>query len=150
MATLIWSLWEIKSTSCFMENQLFMMIRLTAGFLFQFWCSYFVFPSYIIVTQMGSKMKKSVFTKSVRESLHNWRTRSRNSSPKDSFGRSLMTTSSVVSLDLIDDKMDEITEEDTCLNSFETMKMSRLSLTCLFVILMKSMNVLKIKVPMHV
>ncbi|KAH7653285.1 Mlo-related protein [Dioscorea alata] len=125
MATLIWSLWEINSTLCYMENQLFIMIRLTAGMLFQFWSSYFVFPLYVIVTQMGPEMKKSVFSKSVRESLHNWSRRSKHSLQKDSFGRSLTTTSSLVSLDLTDDgKMDEIMqEENACLNSFETVKM---------------------------
>ncbi|XP_039145958.1 MLO-like protein 4 isoform X1 [Dioscorea cayenensis subsp. rotundata] len=125
MATLMWSLWEINSTLCYMENQLFIMIRLTVGMLFQFWSSYFVFPLYVIVTQMGPEMKKSVFSKSVRESLHNWSRRSKHSLQKDSFGRSLTTTSSLVSLDLTDDdKMDEIIqEENTCLNSFGTVKM---------------------------
>ena len=82
-------------------------------------------------------MKKSVFTKHVRESLHNWRRRSKYSLLKDSFGRSLTTTSSLVSLDSLDltddDKMDEIIqEENTCLNSFGTVKMSssRLPISC--------------------
>lgn len=62
---------------------------------------------------MGPEMKL-VFSKSVRESLHNWSRRSKHSLQKDSFGRSLTTTSSLVSLDLTDDdKMDEIIQEET-------------------------------------
>lgn len=63
---------------------------------------------------MGPEMKL-VFSKSVRESLHNWSRRSKHSLQKDSSGRSLTTiTSSLVSLDLTDDdKMDEIIQEET-------------------------------------
>ncbi|KAF5185735.1 Abscisic acid 8'-hydroxylase [Thalictrum thalictroides] len=61
--------WEIKGPSCFMENRTFLVIRLISGVIFQFWCSYITFPLYVIVTQMGSKFKKSVVAESVRDSL---------------------------------------------------------------------------------
>ncbi|KAF9622786.1 hypothetical protein IFM89_034021 [Coptis chinensis] len=98
MATFIWSYWEIRRPSCFMENHAFIVIRLVSGVVFQFWCSFITFPLYVIVTQMGSKFKKSVVTESVRESLHGWRKRA----GKKRNGRSyyyLDNATSVTSLD---------------------------------------------------
>ncbi|KAL5706001.1 hypothetical protein ACHQM5_024218 [Ranunculus cassubicifolius] len=99
MATFIWSLWEIKGPSCFMENRVFLVIRLTSGVMFQFWCSYITFPLYVIVTQMGSKFKKSVVAESVRESLHGWRKRAKRSRQGPPSGISLTRETSVTSLD---------------------------------------------------
>ncbi|KAL6227020.1 hypothetical protein ACLB2K_000979 [Fragaria x ananassa] len=75
MATFIWSLWEIKHPSCFMDNQTFLVIRLTFGILSQFWCSFSTFPLYVIITQMGSRFKKAVVSENIRQSLYGWKRR---------------------------------------------------------------------------
>ncbi|KAL5557541.1 hypothetical protein UlMin_039777 [Ulmus minor] len=75
MATFIWSLWEIKEPSCFMENRLFLVIRLLFGVISQFWCSFITFPLYVIITQMGSRFKKSLVSENVRKSLFGWQRR---------------------------------------------------------------------------
>ncbi|XP_008448546.2 MLO-like protein 4 isoform X5 [Cucumis melo] len=75
MATFIWSLWEIKEPSCFMDNETHVGIRLAFGVITQFWCSFITFPLYVIVTQMGSKVKKSLVSENVRNSLHQWKRR---------------------------------------------------------------------------
>ncbi|KAJ9172657.1 hypothetical protein P3X46_015871 [Hevea brasiliensis] len=77
MATFIWSLWEIRDSSCFMSNELFVIVRLIFGVVTQFWCSFITFPLYIIITQMDAKFKKTVISENVRESLHGWKRRVR-------------------------------------------------------------------------
>ncbi|KAK1430219.1 hypothetical protein QVD17_12796 [Tagetes erecta] len=72
MATFIWSLWGFKQRSCFMKNHAMIIIRLTCGVLVQFWCSYSTVPLNVIVTQMGSRVKKALIAESVRDSLHSW------------------------------------------------------------------------------
>ncbi|XP_043712377.1 MLO-like protein 4 [Telopea speciosissima] len=72
MATFIWSLWGFKQRSCFMKNHVMIAIRLASGLLVQFWCSSYTVPLNVIVTQMGSKFKKTLIAEGVRESLHSW------------------------------------------------------------------------------
>ncbi|KAL0335338.1 UNVERIFIED_CONTAM: MLO-like protein 4 [Sesamum radiatum] len=73
MATYIWSMWEIKDSSCFIGDRTFLITRLTFGIVSQFWCSFITFPLYVIVAQMGSKFKKTIVSENVRKSLHGWR-----------------------------------------------------------------------------
>ncbi|XP_047310977.1 MLO-like protein 4 [Impatiens glandulifera] len=75
MALFIWSMWESRGPSCFMEKKSFIVIRLTFGVVSQFWCSFITFPLYVIVTQMGSRFKKTIISENVRKSLHGWRGR---------------------------------------------------------------------------
>ncbi|EEF32735.1 ccaat-binding transcription factor, putative [Ricinus communis] len=75
MATFLWSLWEIRDSSCFMANQWFVGVRLVFGVVSQFWCSFITFPLYIIITQMDAKFKKTVVSENVRRSLHGWKRR---------------------------------------------------------------------------
>lgn len=75
MATFLWSLWEIREPSCFMENHRFLVIRLSFGIITQFWCSFITFPLYVIITQMGSRFKKSLLSENVRKSLTGWQRR---------------------------------------------------------------------------
>ncbi|KAJ6736856.1 MLO-LIKE PROTEIN 1 [Salix viminalis] len=75
MSTFLWSLWEIKESSCFMENEKHVFIRLTFGVVTQFWFSFITFPVYVIITQMGAKFKKTVVSENVRKSLHGWQRR---------------------------------------------------------------------------
>ncbi|CAN6440072.1 unnamed protein product [Victoria cruziana] len=64
--------WDIKAQSCFMTNHAFVVIRLVSGIVAQFWCSYVTLPLNVIISQMGSKFKKSLVSENVRESLHGW------------------------------------------------------------------------------
>ncbi|XP_042026028.1 MLO-like protein 4 isoform X1 [Salvia splendens] len=73
MTTYIWSLWEIKASSCYTEDHTFLVIRLTFGVISQFWCSFITFPLYVIIAQMGSKFKRTIVSENVRKSLHGWR-----------------------------------------------------------------------------
>ncbi|KAK6915957.1 Mlo-related protein [Dillenia turbinata] len=101
MATFIWSLWGFQQRSCFMNNHLMIIIRLTSGLLVQFWCSYSTVPLSVIITQMGSRCKKAVIAESVRESLHSWCKRVKEKSKLSH------TTRSVCSLESTIDERDE-------------------------------------------
>ncbi|KAK9284697.1 hypothetical protein L1049_023873 [Liquidambar formosana] len=105
MATFIWSLWEIGEHSCFMKNRTFLVIRLTFGIISQCWCSFITFPLYIIITQMGSRFKRSILSKNVRRSLHGWRRRVK--ARQSSYLR-LPSTTSTTSLGSMVDEMDDI------------------------------------------
>ncbi|XP_009760404.1 MLO-like protein 4 [Nicotiana sylvestris] len=106
MATYIWSLWEIKGSSCFTENQTFLVIRLSFGVISQFWCSFVTFPLYVIVAQMGSRYKKTIVSENVRKSLHGWRhkVKTRLEGSIVNPERLLVTTS----LDSVEDETDQI------------------------------------------
>lgn len=67
--------WEIKESSCFMDNETYIAIRLACGVVTQFWFSFITFPLYVIITQMGAKFKKTVVSENVRKSLHGWQRR---------------------------------------------------------------------------
>ncbi|PON46313.1 Mlo-related protein [Parasponia andersonii] len=107
MATFIWSLWGLKQTSCFMENNLMIITRLASGVIVQFWCSYSTVPLNIIITQMGSRFKKALVAESVRESLHSWCKRVKERSKRESLHSH--TTRSVCSLESTIDEGDKIT-----------------------------------------
>ncbi|KAI3502830.1 hypothetical protein L1887_31173 [Cichorium endivia] len=109
MATCLWSLWEVNETSCFTKDHSVLVIRLTFGIISQFWCSFITFPLYVIVTQMGSRFKKTIVSENVRESLHMWRRRVKAKHRHDSTFNLLPLTSSTMSLDsMVDDDYDEI------------------------------------------
>ncbi|KAK9129472.1 hypothetical protein Sjap_009959 [Stephania japonica] len=106
MATFIWSLWEIRRPSCFIENRVFLIIRLISG--------YITFPLYVIITQMGSKFKKTVVAEEVRESLHGWCQRARRSRKRHAPFASLMTATSTASLNsMVDESVNNDTEKAT-------------------------------------
>ncbi|KAH7566263.1 hypothetical protein JRO89_XS08G0127600 [Xanthoceras sorbifolium] len=105
MATFLWSLWEIKEPSCFMENRSFVVIRLTFGVTSQFWCSFITFPLYVIITQMGSRLKRSVVSQNVRTSLSHWQRRVR---AKKSSSIGLMSTASTTSLESMADDLKKL------------------------------------------
>ncbi|XP_042507958.1 MLO-like protein 4 isoform X2 [Macadamia integrifolia] len=112
MATFLWSLWEIREPSCFMDNRVHLVIRLTSGVIFQSWCSYVALPLYVIITQMGSRFRKTVVSEDVRISLHGWSTRvkeklSQNRSPSIVSTRSTMSTRSTTSSNSVLDANDE-------------------------------------------
>ncbi|KAI4967853.1 hypothetical protein ZWY2020_013981 [Hordeum vulgare] len=100
MATFLWSLWELSANSCFMKNQYMVVIRLASGLLVQVWCSYSTLPLNVIISQMGSKFKKSLVSESVRDSLHSWCKRIKERRHNPLFMRNgTLTSRSVCSLD---------------------------------------------------
>ncbi|KAI9165779.1 hypothetical protein LWI28_020272 [Acer negundo] len=104
MATFLWSLWEIKEPSCFMENRSFVVIRLTFGVTSQFWCSFITFPLYVIITQMGSRLKRSVVSQNVRTSLSHWQRRVK---AKKSIPVGLLSAASTTSLESMEDDVNQ-------------------------------------------
>ncbi|PON89352.1 Mlo-related protein [Trema orientale] len=119
MATFIWSLWEIKEPSCFMNNRKFLVIRLSFGLISQFWCSFITFPLYVIITQMGSRFKKTVISDNVRKSLHGWhrRVKAKHASHATTPLLSAGTTSSSDSV--VTESMHYITGDDFASTSTE-------------------------------
>lgn len=96
MATYIWLLWEEKKAICLTQNHRLIVIRLSFGVVSQFWCSFITFPLYVIVTQMGSKFKKSIVSENVRKSLKGWRKKvktKRGGAPYSTIPNSISTTS---------------------------------------------------------
>ncbi|KAM7264321.1 hypothetical protein ACFE04_002004 [Oxalis oulophora] len=75
MASFLWSMWEINEPSCYHKNHFLGAIRLSFGIVSQIWCSFITFPLYVIVTQMGSRFKRSVISEDVRKSLTKWHKR---------------------------------------------------------------------------
>ncbi|XP_012574414.1 MLO-like protein 4 isoform X2 [Cicer arietinum] len=98
MSTFLWSLWEINDPSCFMNNRTYVAIRLSFGVVSQIWCSFITFPLYVIITQMGSRLKKSVISENVRKSLSKWHRRVK---AKRSSSYALLTKTSPTSLDFL-------------------------------------------------
>ncbi|KAK1591020.1 hypothetical protein Q3G72_000950 [Acer saccharum] len=121
MATFLWSLWGLEERSCFMKNHYMITVRLASGVLVQFWCSYSTVPLNVIVTQMGSRFKKTLVSESVRDSLHSWCKRVKERSKHDSLHSH--TTRSVCSLDTTTiDERDEITVASGSLSRSSSME----------------------------
>ncbi|KAJ1274812.1 hypothetical protein BS78_05G089200 [Paspalum vaginatum] len=101
LATFLWSVWELSAQTCFMKHYYMIVIRLISGLLVQFWCSYSTLPLNVIISQMGSKFKKSLVSENVRESLHSWCKRVKDRSRHNPlFSRDgTVTSRSVCSLD---------------------------------------------------
>ncbi|XP_044373897.1 MLO-like protein 4 isoform X1 [Triticum aestivum] len=122
MATFLWSLWELSANSCFMKNQYMVVIRLASGLLVQIWCSYSTLPLNVIISQMGSKFKKSLVSESVRDSLHSWCKRIKDRRHNPLFMRngtltsrsvcSLGTLSRTVSASSLDEALTVVTVDD--------------------------------------
>ncbi|KAL1802133.1 hypothetical protein ACET3Z_030780 [Daucus carota] len=106
MATFIWSLWGMEQRACFMKNHGMIVVRLTSGVIVQFWCSYSTVPLNIIITQMGSRLKKSLIAENVRDSLHSWCKRVKERSKHNAVNS--ITTRSTCSLGSTIDEGDEI------------------------------------------
>ncbi|CAL5188161.1 unnamed protein product [Lathyrus oleraceus] len=106
MSTFLWSLWEIKEASCFMNNRTFVVIRLSFGVVSQVWCSFITFPLYVIITQMGSRFKKTVISENVRKSLSKWQRRVKE---KQSSSYEILNTSTTTSLESLVHGMDNCT-----------------------------------------
>ncbi|KAF8012671.1 hypothetical protein BT93_I0738 [Corymbia citriodora subsp. variegata] len=101
MATFIWSLWEIQGGSCFMDNNRFLVTRLTFGVVSQFWCSFVTFPLYVLVTQMGSSFKQALISENAWRSLSMWKQRASCRRSCTSSTQSLLRETSTTSTDCL-------------------------------------------------
>ncbi|VFQ96609.1 unnamed protein product [Cuscuta campestris] len=72
LAFFSWTLYEFGLRSCFHEHVEDIIIRITMGILIQVLCSYVTLPLYALVTQMGSKMKPTVFNERIATALKEW------------------------------------------------------------------------------
>ncbi|MCL7031618.1 hypothetical protein MKW94_020525 [Papaver nudicaule] len=72
LAFFTWTWIKFGMRYCFHEETNNIVIRLVAGSLVHILCGYVTLPLYALVTQMGSSMKKEVFTPRVIEGLRSW------------------------------------------------------------------------------
>ncbi|KAJ4970388.1 hypothetical protein NE237_003487 [Protea cynaroides] len=72
LAFFAWSVYEFGINSCYHDYTEDIVIRITMGVLIQFLCSYVILPLYALVTQMGSKIKPTIFNERVAKALRNW------------------------------------------------------------------------------
>nr|XP_043615552.1 MLO-like protein 9 [Erigeron canadensis] len=67
-----WIWYEFGLDSCFHEKPLLQYGRVLIGIAVQILCSYGILPLYSLVTQMGSKMKRSIFDDQTSKALKHW------------------------------------------------------------------------------
>nr|VDD08817.1 unnamed protein product [Brassica oleracea] len=79
LAFFAWSTVSKQSNSIFsttnfssIHHTVDVVIRISIGLIVQFLCSYVTLPLYALVTQMGSKMKPTVFNERVAVALKSW------------------------------------------------------------------------------
>ncbi|CAA7029738.1 unnamed protein product [Microthlaspi erraticum] len=72
LAFFAWSTYEFKLKNCFHKSNVDVIIRISVGVIVQILCSYVTLPLYALVTQMGSKMKPTVFNEKVATALKSW------------------------------------------------------------------------------
>ncbi|KAK9070496.1 hypothetical protein SSX86_010898 [Deinandra increscens subsp. villosa] len=71
LAFLWWS-WDTFGFDCFHRRTADIVIRITMGVVIQFLCSYVTLPIYALVTQMGSRMRPTIFGENVAKGLKTW------------------------------------------------------------------------------
>ncbi|XP_062105912.1 MLO-like protein 12 isoform X2 [Humulus lupulus] len=118
---------EYGQKSCFHRATEDLTITLSMGVLVQLLCGYVTLPLYALVTQMGSGMKRAVFTESVAKGLRSWLRNARRNTSKNSSTSSPRRSSFSLHSDTITDisisderihkhirsRSTEITEEET-------------------------------------
>ncbi|XP_058075077.1 MLO-like protein 6 isoform X2 [Magnolia sinica] len=72
LAFFAWTWYTFGLRSCFHEHLEDVIIRISMGVLIQILCSYVTLPLYALVTQMGSKMKPTIFNETVGTALRKW------------------------------------------------------------------------------
>nr|XP_019705031.1 MLO-like protein 2 [Elaeis guineensis] len=78
LALFAWSWYEFGFLSCFHQRVDDIIIRFSMGVLIQVLCSYVTLPLYALVTQMGSNMRPTIFSKGVATALRKWHHTARN------------------------------------------------------------------------
>ncbi|XP_023543418.1 MLO-like protein 12 [Cucurbita pepo subsp. pepo] len=77
LAFFAWAWLKFGMRSCFQREISDWVIGVAVGVLVQFICGYVTLPLYALVAQMGSSMKKTVFTEGVVEGLRKWKGRAK-------------------------------------------------------------------------
>ncbi|XP_077251359.1 MLO-like protein 12 isoform X2 [Tasmannia lanceolata] len=105
LAFFTWTWYKFGLRSCFHYEKENLIIRIAMGVLLQLLIGYVTLPLYALVTQMGSFMRKVVFTEQVSKGLKNWHSTARHkltvnksslSSPSPAFS-SLQTIDTLLS-----------------------------------------------------
>ncbi|PON44433.1 Mlo-related protein [Parasponia andersonii] len=84
LAFFTWTWFEYGQRSCFHRATEDVTITISMGVLVQLLCGYVTLPLYALVTQMGSGMKRAVFTENVVKGLTSWLKNSRRNLSKNS------------------------------------------------------------------
>ncbi|KAK7257401.1 hypothetical protein RIF29_31357 [Crotalaria pallida] len=79
LAFFSWTWYEFGPRSCFSREKEDIGIRIAMGVVVQLLCGYVTLPLYALVTQMGSSMKRAVFSERVTQGLENWQKRAKQS-----------------------------------------------------------------------
>ncbi|KAK1432064.1 hypothetical protein QVD17_08954 [Tagetes erecta] len=72
LAFFLWSWYTFGLKSCFHHRNEDIIIRITMAVVIQFICSYVTLPLYALVTQMGSRMRTTIFSENVAKTLKTW------------------------------------------------------------------------------
>ncbi|CAJ1978880.1 unnamed protein product [Sphenostylis stenocarpa] len=84
LAFFTWTWYEYGPRSCFNRENEDIGIRVAMGIAVQLLCGYVTLPLYALVTQMGSSMRREIFTESVYRGLKNWHKEAKQSLSKNS------------------------------------------------------------------
>ncbi|XP_038883810.1 MLO-like protein 6 isoform X2 [Benincasa hispida] len=87
LAFFSWAWLKFGLRSCFQREIGDLVIGVAVGVLVQFICGYVTLPLYALVAQMGSSMKKTVFTEGVVEGLRRWKGRAKKKVARRRRGR---------------------------------------------------------------
>ncbi|KAE7995768.1 hypothetical protein FH972_000537 [Carpinus fangiana] len=77
LAFFAWTWYKFGFRSCFHKETEDIVIRLAMGVVVQVLCGYVTLPLYALVTQMGTSMRKDVFTEGVVNGLKRWRVKAK-------------------------------------------------------------------------
>ncbi|ESW04755.1 hypothetical protein PHAVU_011G122800 [Phaseolus vulgaris] len=72
LAFFTWTWYEFGPRSCFNRENEDIGIRIAMGIAVQLLCGYVTLPLYALVTQMGSSMRREIFTERISRGLKNW------------------------------------------------------------------------------
>ncbi|KAK9150268.1 hypothetical protein Syun_008577 [Stephania yunnanensis] len=72
LAFFAWTWYKFGLRSCYHKSTASIVIKIAVSLFVQFLCGYVTLPLYALVTQMGTSMKKAVFTEHVVVGLKNW------------------------------------------------------------------------------
>ncbi|KAH7442346.1 hypothetical protein KP509_03G083800 [Ceratopteris richardii] len=85
----IWASVTFPSYNCLYGTPATLGIRVAIGFSIQIYCGFLTLPVYAFVSQMGSRLKKSIFSEEVNLALREWRKRAKKhvGKAKDNLGK---------------------------------------------------------------
>ncbi|XP_078445843.1 MLO-like protein 9 [Wolffia australiana] len=69
----VWIWYTFGLDSCHHESMTLIIIRVAIGIFVQVLCSYVTLPLYALVSQMGSRMKRSIFDEQTTSAIKHWR-----------------------------------------------------------------------------